>query len=93
MKIVEQRDIQLNTRLNLTKVETGQRIATFEVLDEAAKPTGQTKQFEASAICMAPNVVDVRNYDSRGAILPSLVQSSTRWTALLTGIAAESSSR
>ncbi|KAH7693886.1 Protein SQRD-1 b, partial [Aphelenchoides avenae] len=48
MKIVEQRDIQLNTRLNLTKVETGQRIATFEVLDEAAKPTGQTKQFEAT---------------------------------------------
>lgn len=48
MKIVQQRDIQLNTRLNLTKIETGQRIATFEVLDETAKPTGETKEFEAS---------------------------------------------
>lgn len=49
MKIVQERDIQLNTRLNLVKVEAAKRVATFEVLDEAAKPTGETRQFEVSS--------------------------------------------
>ncbi|KHN88206.1 Sulfide:quinone oxidoreductase, mitochondrial [Toxocara canis] len=54
MKIVESKNIQLNIRRNLIKVEPLTRTATFEVLDDCATPTGKTVSFKYDFLHVAP---------------------------------------
>uniref|UniRef100_A0A915BTK7 Sulfide:quinone oxidoreductase, mitochondrial n=1 Tax=Parascaris univalens TaxID=6257 RepID=A0A915BTK7_PARUN len=54
MKIVESKDIELNVRRNLIKVDAITRTATFEILDEDAVPTGETVSFKYDFLHAAP---------------------------------------
>lgn len=45
-KVMKNRNIVLNVRHNLIKVDTDTRKATFEILNNEAKPTGETKEIE-----------------------------------------------
>lgn len=46
MKIVESKNIELNVRRNLIKVDPITRTATFEILDDDAVSTGKTVSFK-----------------------------------------------
>lgn len=48
MKVVEKKGIQLNVRHNLIKVDPLKRKATFELLDENARPNGKTVDYNVS---------------------------------------------
>lgn len=46
MKVIKSRGIELNTRDNLIKVDTKNRVATFQIIDSNQKPTGQLKEIK-----------------------------------------------
>lgn len=46
MQLVRERGIELETRLCLSRVDVERRVATFDRLNEAAEPTGETKEME-----------------------------------------------
>lgn len=46
IKIINTRNIQLNLRHNLIKIDAIKQIATFEILNDEANPTGKTKDFK-----------------------------------------------
>lgn len=48
MDVVRQRNIEFNSRDNLIKVDTTNKIATFQVVDSNRKPTDQTKKIKVS---------------------------------------------
>ncbi|CAZ65484.1 Sulfide:quinone oxidoreductase, mitochondrial [Caenorhabditis elegans] len=53
-KVARDKEIDVRTRRNLIEVNTNDRIATFELLDEEAKPTGKTEQIEYSLLHIGP---------------------------------------
>uniref|UniRef100_A0AC34GX22 Peptidase S1 domain-containing protein n=1 Tax=Panagrolaimus sp. ES5 TaxID=591445 RepID=A0AC34GX22_9BILA len=53
-QIVKDRNIQLNTRYNLAKVDSDKRIATFEILNEDSVPTGKEEQVEYDLLHVGP---------------------------------------
>ncbi|VDN19192.1 unnamed protein product [Gongylonema pulchrum] len=54
MKVIQDRNIELNTRHNLIKVDPLTQTASFELLDDTAKPTGKTVDFHYDLIHVAP---------------------------------------
>uniref|UniRef100_A0A0M3IPI6 Sulfide:quinone oxidoreductase, mitochondrial n=1 Tax=Ascaris lumbricoides TaxID=6252 RepID=A0A0M3IPI6_ASCLU len=54
MKIVESKNIELNVRRNLIKVDPITRTATFEILDDDAVSTGKTVSFKYDFLHAAP---------------------------------------
>lgn len=54
IKIINTRNIQLNLRHNLIKIDAIKQIATFEILNDEANPTGKTKDFKYSFLHVAP---------------------------------------
>jgi NADPH-dependent 2,4-dienoyl-CoA reductase/sulfur reductase-like enzyme len=46
MKVIKSRGIELNTRDNLIKVDTKNRVATFQIIDSNQKPTDQLKEIK-----------------------------------------------
>uniref|UniRef100_A0A1I7XZP7 Sulfide:quinone oxidoreductase, mitochondrial n=1 Tax=Steinernema glaseri TaxID=37863 RepID=A0A1I7XZP7_9BILA len=53
-KIVETRNIQLNTRHNLVEVKPQEREAVFQLLDSEGKPTDNYKTYEYSLLHVGP---------------------------------------
>lgn len=52
-KVLQQRDIQLMTNVNLVKVDASRRVATLELLS-GATPTGETKEIPYSFLHVGP---------------------------------------
>lgn len=48
MEVVKKKDIQLNLRHNLIKLDTRTQTATFELLDDNAIPNGKTLDYHVS---------------------------------------------
>lgn len=53
-KVAEEKNIDVRTRTNLIKVDPGRKVATFEKLDDCAKPTGETYELEYSLLHISP---------------------------------------
>ncbi|CAL2039199.1 unnamed protein product [Caenorhabditis brenneri] len=53
-KVAREKDIDVRTRRNLIEVDSNNKMATFELLDEDAKPTGGIEKIEYSLLHIGP---------------------------------------
>ncbi|KAI6184323.1 Sulfide:quinone oxidoreductase, mitochondrial [Aphelenchoides bicaudatus] len=69
MKVINSRGIELNTRDNLIKVDTKNRVATFQVIDSNQKPTDKLKEIKYDLLHVGPpcsGVESLRNAFKNG---------------------------